>query len=544
MKRKQIFCLLTALALIIATLAGCGRAETSQAEPVFQAESSEPSVPAESGEAPEAEESAPAPSPSSEVGNEGSETDGPAEKVDQAEEPRALPAGGVGLKNVKVDSSSDLTEAQKIVLQYYDNDYLALNYEAMARYPTVYEGAQLAFHGIVEKIISSSKEEYEVLLWVGEGKKTFNYRLWKEALILDQNDTTAYQMYREETASNLVILKGRQTDERLIPNDAVYVYGRYASLDTTVIDGVSYTIPTINAYRTFAVTNDMVGLEPDKFDNGFLKKLAKAVFGEDIELRNPVEGTDYINDGLNVAYGSYSDDPFLICELENQSKANFTKFRLYKKHGNIEDGRSPKDIYESGAERTVNEDGVARQFIVTPDLGHYLIYRYNEEMNSLSLGYYDRELKKIWGREFEETIHFVYDYTATTLYVVANNDLYTIDLETGEDAAAPVFVGEKTEIRKVEDGFILIAASKADTFVKLDSNYQVVWRTNVMDDEYNDIMGYQWAVQLIEDRIVFAVAYGSKAYEVDAASGEIKVSALSVEDPVLAFIETRPGMYY
>ena len=83
----------------------------------------------------------------------------------------------LGLKSVKIDNvEEELTEKQKIVLQYFDNDYMdASNYEFLMRYPQIYEGSQIKFHGQVVKIINSDNTAYKLVVWVGDSKKYYQY---------------------------------------------------------------------------------------------------------------------------------------------------------------------------------------------------------------------------------------------------------------------------------------------------------------------------------------------------------------------------------
>lgn len=63
----------------------------------------------------------------------------------------------IGLRNTKVDSESITTDEQKTVAQYFDNDYIDITkYEFLARYPSIFENAQICFTGTVQKIIKST----------------------------------------------------------------------------------------------------------------------------------------------------------------------------------------------------------------------------------------------------------------------------------------------------------------------------------------------------------------------------------------------------
>lgn len=410
---------------------------------------------------------------------------------------------GIGLRNIKVDSLSEMTEEQKIVAQYFDNDYIDITkYEFLARYPSIFENAQICFTGTVQKIIKSTDTDYEILVWVGKNEANYYYR--------NANMNVPYDEYKESTKDNLIIIKGKQTDARLVIGDEIVCYGRYTKIDTQSIDGTSYTIPTVNVYRTFF--NKAIG-SPNKFDDTFVKQVAKALFGNDIEVRNAKDGEDY--DSTQGAMNcNFTDYPFMICEPENQSNAKFTKYRFYLKQGIIEDAKSKSSVCHTGTDTDNTE--IIRKIEFAPDFQHYLIYTFDTSLNSMSVAYYDSDFKKIWQRDFEETVNGVYDYTKSKFYIVANNDLYIIDMQTGEDVTKPSYVGEKTDIRKVADGLIMFSAEKSDSVMKTDLDGNIVWKTNIMNDNYS---GSSNTVQFVDDKII--VANNFVSFELNAKTGEL-----------------------
>lgn len=410
---------------------------------------------------------------------------------------------GIGLRNIKVDSSDIKTEKQKIIAQYFDNDYIDITdyFENLARYPSIFEGSQICFTGTIQKIIKSTDTDYEMLVWVGKNEARFYYR---------SANTFTYETYKEQTKENLIIIKGSQSDARLLAGDDIVVYGRYDKINTQTIDGVSYTIPTANAYRTFFNTG--VSL-PNKYDEDFIKKTAKALFGDDIEVRNASDGEDYDSSAGSLRC-TFPDHPFMICEPENQSNSKFTKYRLYMQQGVVEDAKSKSGICETGT--SVDDSKIIRKIEFAPDFEHYIIFTFDEELNSLSVGYYDKNFNKVWQRDFEETVNGVYDYTDKCFYIVANNDLYIIDMNTGEDVKKPSYVGEKSDIRKVSDGLILFSDEKTDSVIKTDLNGDIVWKTNIMNEHF---AGFTSSVQFINEKIIIANYY--VCFELDSKTGEL-----------------------
>ena len=60
-----------------------------------------------------------------------------------------------GLKSIKIDTAEmDLSDAQKKIIQYFDDDYLEVEeYEFLHRYPNLFTGVQVRVYGEVSKII-------------------------------------------------------------------------------------------------------------------------------------------------------------------------------------------------------------------------------------------------------------------------------------------------------------------------------------------------------------------------------------------------------
>ena len=81
----------------------------------------------------------------------------------------------IGLRNIKIDTAqAELSEVQKMILAYFDEDYLTVpNYEFLRRYPNVYAGAQLNIGGFVKKVLSASNDAYPLLLHIVKVEDAF-----------------------------------------------------------------------------------------------------------------------------------------------------------------------------------------------------------------------------------------------------------------------------------------------------------------------------------------------------------------------------------
>ena len=89
-----------------------------------------------------------------------------------------------------------------------------------------------------------------------------------------------------------------------------------------------------------------------------------------------------------------------------------------------------------------------------------------------------RDFQKLWSREFKDVDTISLDYTSKNIYLVANNDLYIMDTETGEDQIDPVLVGEKVKISVAKDGIIMIGTGNKDNIMKTDFEGNIIWKVS------------------------------------------------------------------
>lgn len=158
---------------------------------------------------------------------------------------------GIGLKNIKIDTADrELTEAQKAVITYFDNDYLDVpNYEFMRKYPQIFQDAQLAVYGTIIKTLSMDSENYKVVLWL--------------------NVTPMDIAWDYAPPGEYVILSGKtdSTKAWLAENDLILASGRYTRIETVDIDGTSYTVPAMNVYNTYDASDTRMQFQmAEKFD--------------------------------------------------------------------------------------------------------------------------------------------------------------------------------------------------------------------------------------------------------------------------------------
>ena len=356
---------------------------------------------------------------------------------------------GDGLSSVD-DQDSQLTERQKIVLQYFDDNYASVyDYSYLKRYPDLFKQAKISLEVKVEKVLKSNENEFEVL-----------------ASLATYGDTHDY-----------VIIRGKQLAQRLIEGDCIKVRGRFLDNEDMTIDGVSYNLPVLEHHASnVCSTQGNCLFECPIYDMDFVRDVAKAIFGDNVNVRMATP------DDLIIGVHSWSSF-FVIATPENQSNANFTSFEIHANYPYIRDVKSNEHI--------------ERYFSYTSDFSHYLILVKDNDFKTLTLEYYDNNFNKIWSREFENTEISTFDTTDDNIYLVANNEFYIIDIKTGENVQEPISVSNRLSVHKLADGIFLCGKDGYDTFMFLGFDGQVKWQT-----DYEKSIDGIFNVQLIENDLV------------------------------------------
>ena len=136
---------------------------------------------------------------------------------------------------------------------------------------------------------------------------------------------------------------------------------------------------------------------------------------------------------------------------------------------------------------------------------------------------HDKDLKKIWDREFEDTEIATYDFTKNNIYLVANNTLYIINTADGKDTYSPKFVGEKLGVRKLNDSLILFATSQYDAIIKTDLKGEIIWKANADSRVLN-----VYSPQVIDNRLIVNMTTeneGEKFLIVNLQDGKTELNA-------------------
>ena len=371
-------------------------------------------------------------------------------------------------------NNEELGEEEKEVLEYYDNDYFEIySTEALQKYPQVFKGAKLKITPlVVKKIIKSTDEEYEVLVSGG------------------------YTM-EQSTEEIEYALKGTQLEERLIEGECIQVYGKYTDVNTYQVDGKSYTVPTITPIN-------IVRGDENRFSLDTITTVGKYIFGNDIKVTAP-DDDDFLDDWED---SDMMSDYYKVT-LDNQSNANFKSFKMYKNTGYIAYNRTESNL----------SDNVSKTLRVSSDFEHFIVETSDSKLNKYYIDYFDKSYNKLWSREFDCKLTTssvsTMDYTTEKMAIVVDNDLYLIDLKTGENIVEPVIVGTKMKVNMFDDGIVLIGNENKDTIMKVDFNGNILYRGNAdtsmtgIDDVYTQIVNDKLIVRLAGRK---AIDEGSRKY--------------------------------
>ena len=377
----------------------------------------------------------------------------------------------VSFKNMRADDEG-LNEVQKDIINYFDNDYFSnFNVETSQRYPQIFEGAKITDTIAVLKIIKSDNDGFKILVNQADGG---------EAMENPYAETPMNEI--PETA--MYIIEGKQLDERLIQGDIATIYGRYQNVSTVEIDGKTYTLPTISIIDIQPYKLDNTGNLPEdgyRYSYSTIKNVAEYIFGKDIKLTSPDIATYFddiynnkvnLNNVKNYLWELEFYMPWYLVTLDNQSNANFKSFDFFKDEGMILYNQKYNDLLFGN---------VIKQLFVSADFQHYIVTTYDSNLKHVYIDYFDRDLKKLWNREFDynsndENNYSPLDYTATQMAIVIDNDLYLIDLKTGENIIEPVLVGNKTKVIMMSDGIVLVGTENKDTIMKVGYDGKILYR--------------------------------------------------------------------
>lgn len=379
----------------------------------------------------------------------------------------------ISFSNMNADDEN-LTEIQKEILKYFDNGYLFCDIANLQKYSQIFEKAKIATTGGVVKVLKSTNDEFEALVFEDE----FGY-------YFGEYPTDQYSL--DESNWRLYIVKGAQLNERLVENDFINTYGRYEGVETREINGNTYILPVINAINVNRFGEDTYSIET-------IRTVANHIFGKNIKITQPEDTieTNYLED---LFWRDLSED--YLVTLDNQSNANFKAFNMSKTSGEITYNETNKDLYAS----------VIKRLFISSDFQHFIVTTYDINLKYVYIDYFDKDLNKLWAREFAYNSNDLnnlspMDYNSTQMSIVIDNDLYLINTETGKNIIEPVLVGSKTKILIMSDGIILIGKENKDLIMKVDFKGKILYRIDG-DTKLTNIDSTQ--IQIVNGKLLICI---------------------------------------
>lgn len=281
---------------------------------------------------------------------------------------------------------------------------------------------------------------------------------------------------------NLLVIKGKQNDRRLIEGDIIRVRGRYKDVEEVNVDSNSIIVPSIDVFSSNPAASNFE--EPEEiYTFEEVERVAKILFGNNIKMSSPDYGELMEKYGRSALYSRHYE-----INLDEVTNKNFSSFEIYTNTPLILDG-----TYDFFGDQY-------KEFNIAPDFNHFIIIFYDYNIKKAYLEYYDKEYNKIWSKEFNDVDSLSYDASISDFYLIANNDLYIFDTSTGEEKVNPTFVGQKIKVNMVEDGCLLIGTSSKDNVMKVSKDGEIIWKTSLN----LDIVGCN-SIQFIDGNIVIDV---------------------------------------
>ncbi len=381
----------------------------------------------------------------------------------------------VSWANMKIDNPNlKLTDEQKAVLTYFDEDYFDVNYgvKELQKYPEIYKNAQISFFGTVTKMLKNTDEDYEALVEVS----------------FDNNAPDG-----EHTKEFAVVYGSHPANGKITKGDVREFYGRYTEDKQFTVDGIDDFYPYVSVFYSTETGYARGGYEDNagkNFDFDFINKVAKGIFGNNIKVTDPANMTESEKENIFIPYPAY------IVTLDNQSSAAFSRFMFSRTNGYISDLRNFETVNDE-TNSTLESTGDGYRVYPSADFEHFITTLYDSATKHMYIDYYDKELNKVWGREFSNVTDIPMDYTTKKIVLVADNDMYVIDAETGKDLEEPLFVGSKSSVFLVEDGALLIGTEQKDKIMKVSLEGKILWKQSPKYDCED------FSFQLVDDKYVF-----------------------------------------
>ena len=393
-------------------------------------------------------------------------------------------------------SDSNLSNEQKTIAKFFDEDFFhPYSYEELVRYAEMLKNINISCYCQINSILSADSNTFEASAqWAPE-----NEELWGGEVELTEP----------------IIIKGNKPEKMVIKGDNLTLRGKLVGAETRNINGENLYLPIIEIIE--------IGEDYYWHSEDTIRQVAKLVFGNNIKIRRP---TDQETEKMVGNYFYEYQDHIWLVEMENQSNLNFKVFDIWQS--------SPSGLitYNALYNEGIEKDFLSKKLYVTPDLQKYIVFNMSRKDKYVYIDIYDRNLNKLWSKEISRASQLTWDATNTNLVFVSDNDMYNINMETGE-TIFEAYVGKKKDIRITENGYILLNQDSDDTVMFVDKEGKIKNKFDVsFDGKENDII--DMSIQKLDDNYVilytmqsiskYSTNWSSKYIIIDKNGNKIKES--------------------
>ena len=361
-------------------------------------------------------------------------------------------------------TDESLSQEQKEIAKFFDEDFFhPYSYEELVRYADMLKNINISCYCQINSILSSDSTTFEaVAQWA-----SYNEDLWGGKVSLTEP----------------IIIKGNKPEKMVIDGDNLTLRGKLVGAETRNINGKNVYLPIVEITE--------IGEDYYWYSEDTIRQVSKSVFGNNIKVRRPTDEETAKMVG-NYFY-EYQDHIWLV-EMENQSNLNFKVFDIWQS--------SPAGLitYNALYNEGIESDYLNKQLYITPDLQKYIVFNMSRKDNYVYIDIYDRNLNKLWSKEISKASQITWDATNTNLVFVSDNDFYNINMETGE-TVFETYVGKKTDIRIVDNGYILLNQNSDDTVMFVDKEGKIKNKFDVsFDGKEKDIVAM--SIQKLDNNYV------------------------------------------
>ena len=319
---------------------------------------------------------------------------------------------------------NDSEQGFNLTNSFFDSNFLSVSHDQLLKNEDVYRSANIRFECIILK---------------DEGETVF----------AEYGATLGFDGIYSGTG-NYVALTSDSPVADLSYSDSVVVYGTFDGVATYNVGGKDYTMPRVKV-KTITDFVYFSSIDPVYSYDEILAK-AKEIFGKDATVRESVR-SDFADRDF--------DEILMDGGLFYTVQTDYGKYCMFAGEGSF--------IYDCSSAYPIQ-----RYVLPVADSDDLYFYTVNEASRAMTLSRYDKNMKLLWEREFENSYSFVMDYTSKHIYLAADTNLYIIDANTGKDTVKPQYVGSKCALIKLKDSLILVSPTGNDNIMFADTEGNVI----------------------------------------------------------------------